>query len=151
MSPLSLSACFSHFCFISCILYLTLPRVRPFSPQAGSPGSWFCWHWAGGGGCGTYAVRQGRPCHWPRRSHDPKGPGPIPLALGSWRWGGGEEVPGRVGGGMGTRNEGEGGWRIFYHRPVPTSITLAFFKSMHSFLTSCGIKRPTISRLWSLK
>jgi len=25
-----------------------------------------------------------------------------------------------------------GGWRIFYHRPVVTSITLVFFKSMYS-------------------
>ncbi len=29
----------------------------------------------------------GTACLWPRRSQDPKGP--ISLALGSWRWGGG--------------------------------------------------------------
>jgi hypothetical protein len=46
--------------------------------------------------------------------------GPISLALGSWRWGGG------YGGGE--------GWG------------LAFFKSMCSADSPCGIKRPTISK-----
>ena len=87
---------------------------RPFSPLAASPKSRFCRHWAGGGGDarnGTeriaYAVRQGHHSHWPRRSHDPKGP--ISLALGSWRWGGGYGG----GGGMGTGNEREGGGVFF--------------------------------------
>jgi len=59
----------------------------------------------------VYAEPQGRHSHWPSRSHDPKGL--ISLALGSWRWGGGEEVPGRVGGGMGTGNERERGGIFF--------------------------------------
>jgi hypothetical protein len=88
---------------------------------------------------GTDAVRQGHHSHWPRRSHDPKGP--LSLALGSWRWGGG--YGGGEGWGPGMKGRG---WRIFYLRPVPTSITLAFFKSMHSDHSPCGIKRPTISR-----
>ena len=82
--------------------------------------------------------------HWSRRTQDPKGP--ISLALGSWRWGGGY--------GWGRDGDWEwkgGGWRIFYRRPVPTSITLAFFKSMCSAHSPCGIKRPTISRFWSFK
>jgi hypothetical protein len=93
---------------MSCILYLTLPRVRDI---------FLHWQLAGfagtgqeGGGRGTeriaYAVRQGRHSHWPRRSHDPKGP--ISLVLGSWCWDGGYK-----GEGMGTGNEGEGGGIFF--------------------------------------
>jgi hypothetical protein len=63
--------------------------------------------------------------------------GPGQLALGWWvRWGGG----------MGTGNERDGGGVFFYRRPVPASITLAFFKSMYSAHSLSGIKRPTISR-----
>jgi hypothetical protein len=95
---------------------------------------------------GFLSCAPGTPRHWPRRSQDPKGP--ISLALGSWRWGGGYGG----GGGMGTGNErGGGGWRIFYRRPVPTSVTLAFFKSMYSAHCRCGIKRPKISRFSSFK
>ena len=36
---------------------------------------------------GFLCFAPGTPRHWPRRSQDPKGP--ISLALGSWRWGGG--------------------------------------------------------------
>jgi hypothetical protein len=82
--------------------------------------------------------------HWPRRSQDPKGP--ISLALGSWRSGGG------YGGGRdGDWQWKGGGWRIFYRRPVLTSITLAYFKSICSAHSSCGIKSPTISKFWSYK
>jgi hypothetical protein len=81
----------------------------------------------------------GTPCHWPRRSLDPKGP--ISLALGS------AGVVGTAGGGMETRNEREGVGIFFYRRPVVlTSISLAFFKIMYSAHSPCGIKRPTISR-----
>jgi hypothetical protein len=86
---------------------------RLFSPLAASPESRFCRHWAGGGGDAErnglpigYTVRQGRHNHWPRRSHDPKGP--ISLVLGSWCWDGGYK-----GEGMGTGNEGEGGGIFF--------------------------------------
>jgi hypothetical protein len=70
-----------------------------------------------------------------------------PWTVGArWRWGGGEEVPGTGGGRDGDWERRGGGWRIFYRRPLPTSITLAFFKSMHSGHSPCGIKRPTISK-----
>ncbi len=121
---------------------------RPFSTLAARLRSWFCRHWAGKGGRGTeriaYAVQQGRQGHWPRRSHDPKGP--ISLALGSWRWGGGYGEG--EGWGLGMKGRGV---EYFYRRPVPTSITLAFFKSVHAAHTPCGIKRPTISKFWSFK
>ncbi len=82
--------------------------------------------------------------HWQRRTQDTKGP--ISLALVSWRWGGG------YGGGRDGDWEWKGGgWRIFYHGPVLTSITLAFFKSMCSAHSPCGLKRPTISKCWSFK
>jgi hypothetical protein len=62
--------------------------------------------------------------------------GPGQLALGWWvRWGGG----------MGDWELRGGGWHIFYLRPVPTSITtsitLAFFKSMHSAHGPCKSKK----------
>jgi hypothetical protein len=44
----------------------------------------------------------GTPRHWPRRSQDPKGP--ISLALGSWRWGGG--YGGGEGWGLGVKGGG---------------------------------------------
>ena len=50
----------------------------------------------------AYAVRQGRHSHWPRRSHDPKGP--ISLALVSWRWGAG--YGGGEGWGLGVKGRG---------------------------------------------
>ncbi len=65
----------------------------------------------GGEGRGTEQNRflccvPGTPCYWPRRSQDPKGP--ISLALGSWRWGGG--YGGGEGWGLGMKGRG---WRIF--------------------------------------
>jgi hypothetical protein len=66
--------------------------------------------------------------------------GPGQLVLGWWvRWGGRD----------GDWEWKGGGWRIFYHRPVLTSITLVFFKSICSAHSPCGIKRPTISKFWS--
>jgi hypothetical protein len=91
---------------MSCIFYLTLPRVRDLFLHWQRPKNRFCWHWAGGGGRGTegiaYAVLQGRHSHWPRRSHDQKGQ--LSLALGSWRWGGG--YGGREGWGLGMKGRG---------------------------------------------
>ncbi len=62
MSPLSLRAWFSQltFCTMSCILYITLPRVRDLFLHWKSR---FCWHWAGGGEgheTDSHAVRQRR-------------------------------------------------------------------------------------------
>ncbi len=82
---------------------------------------------------GFLCFAPGTPRHWPRRSQDPKGP--ISLARGG----------GYGGGGMGTGSEREG-VAYFYRKPVLTSITLVFFKSMYSAHSPYGIKRPTISR-----
>ncbi len=55
--------------------------------------------------------------------------GPGQLALEWWvQWGGRD----------GDWEWKGGGWRIFYLRPVLTSITLAFFKSMCSAHSPCG-------------
>jgi hypothetical protein len=93
---------------------------------------------------GFLCIAPGTTRHWPRRLQDPKGP--ISLALGSWRSGGGYS-----GGRDGDLQWKGGGWRTFYRRPVLTSITLAFFKSMCSVHSSCGLKSPTISKFWSYK
>jgi hypothetical protein len=53
---------------------------------------------------GFLCFAPGMPRHWPRRSQDPKGP--ISLALGSWRWGGG--YGGGEGWGLGGEREGGG-------------------------------------------
>jgi hypothetical protein len=93
MSPLSLSACFA-FCAISCILYLTLPRVRDLFLHWKSR---LCGHWAGGWqGRGTeqngfLCLATGTPRHWSRRSQDPK-------ARYHWLWEVGAGVAGTVGG-----------------------------------------------------
>jgi hypothetical protein len=63
--------------------------------------------------------------HWPRRSQDPK-------ARYCWPWSVGTGVVCTVGGRDGDWEWKGGGWCIFYRRPVLTSITLAFFKSMCS-------------------
>jgi hypothetical protein len=57
------------------------------------------------------------------------------LALVSWRWGGG--YSGGEGWGLGVKGRGVA---IFYRRPVLTSITLAFFKSMCSAHSPCAKK-----------
>ncbi len=121
---------------------------RPFSPLAAGPKSWFCRHWAGGGEApnGTEwiayasamgAIAIGRGGHM------------IQKAQYHWPWAVGVGVVGTVGRRDWNWEWRGGGWHIFYRRPVPTSITLAFFKSMHSAHSPCGIKRPTISRFWS--
>jgi hypothetical protein len=91
---------------------------------------------------GFLCFAPGTALHLPRRIQDPKGP--ISLVLGSWRLGGGYS-----GGRDGDWQWKGGGWHIFYRWPVLTSITLAFFKSMCSAHSSCGIKSPTISKFWS--
>ncbi len=68
--------------------------------------------------------------------------GPISLALGSWRWGGG--YGGGEGWGLGVKGSG-----VAYFLPqtcADISITLAFFKSMCSAHSPYGIKRPTMSK-----
>jgi hypothetical protein len=67
--------------------------------------------------------------------------GPRQLALGWWvRWGGGM--------GLGVKGRGVA---YFYRRPELTSITLAFFKSICSAHSPCGIKWPTVSKFCSYK
>jgi hypothetical protein len=89
-------------------------------------------------GTDSYALRQGRHAigRGGYRIQRPHIIGSGQLVLG-WRvrWG--------EGWGLGVK---ERGWRIFYRRPVLTSITLVFFKSMCSAHSPCGIKRPTISK-----
>ncbi len=127
MSPLSLSTCFSHWHF------------APFHVfgRAGFAGTR-----NGTERIPMLCARDGTPL-----AEEITGfKGPISLALGSWRWGGG------CGGGRdGDWQWKGGGWHIFYRRPVLTSITLAFFKSMCSAHSFCGIKSPTISKFWSYK
>ncbi len=111
---------------------------RPFSPLE-EPVLRALGRRGGGARNGFLCFAPGTPCHWPRRSKDPK-------SQYHWLWGGG------YGGGRdGDWEWKRGGWHIFYRRPVLTSITLAFFKSMCSAHSSCGIKKPTISKFWSFK
>jgi hypothetical protein len=146
MSPLSMSACFPN--DVSRHVRYSLPNPseseRPFSPleelvlpalgrREGARNGTDCLLWA-----------PGTPRHWPRRSQDPK-------AQYHWPWAVGAGVVDTVGGRDGDWEWNVGGWHIFYCSPVLTSITLAFFKSIYSPHSPCGIIRPTISRFWSFK
>jgi hypothetical protein len=141
MSPLSLSTCFSHWRFAPFHVFFTKP-FREWETFLSTRRAGFA-----GTGNGTERIpmlcaRDGMPL-----AEEVTGSkGPISLALDSWRWGGGYG-----GGRYGDWQWKGGGWRIFYRRPVLTSITLAFFKSMCSAHSSCGIKSPTISKFWSYK
>jgi hypothetical protein len=141
MSPLSLSTCSSHWSFAPFYVFFTYP-FREWETFLSTGRAGFA-----GTRNGTERIPMlapGTARHWPRRWQDPKGP--ISLALGSWRSG-----VGYSGGRDGDWQWKGRGWRIFYRRPVLTSITLVFFKSMCSAHSSCGIKSPTISKFWSYK
>jgi hypothetical protein len=91
-----------------------LPRVRDLSLHWKSR---FCGHWAGGGrgaernGMDSYALPQGR--HAIGRGGHRIQKGPISLALGSWRWGGGTGgYSGGEGWGLGVK-----GRRVAYFLP----------------------------------
>jgi hypothetical protein len=136
MSPLSLSTCFPtdvlrHFMY-------SLPNPseseRPFSPLE-EP----VLRARGTELNGFLCFATGTARHWLRRLGDLK-------ARYHWLWAVGAGVVDTVGERDGDRQWKGGGWRIFYRRPVLTSITLAFFKSMCSAHSSCGIKSPTISK-----
>ncbi len=109
------------------------PLEEPVLPALGRRG--------GGARNGTdsYAVRLGRHAIG-RGGHR------IQKARYHWPWAVGAGVVGTVGGegwGLGMKGRGVA---YFYRRPVPISITQAFFKSMYSAHSPCGIERPTISR-----
>ncbi len=141
---------FTHMHFVIFVMFNVLYRRRRYCHVGWMPVFSYSamamavWHWARNG---TERI----PMLWardatPLAEEITGSKTPISLALGSWRWGG------EYGGGRDGDWEWKGGgWHIFYRRPVLTSITLAFFKSMCSAHSPCGIKRPTISKFWSIK
>ncbi len=106
---------------------------RPFSPLE-EPVSRALGRRGGGARNGFLCFAPGTPLHWLRRSQDPK-------ARYHWLWAVGAGVAGTLGGRDGDWEWKGGGWRIFYRRPELTSSTLAFFKSMCSAHSPCGIKK----------
>jgi hypothetical protein len=123
---------------MSCILYLILLRVR-----------YLFLHWqlvrrAGFAGTGQEgggdAERNGLPMLCARGATAiGRGGHMIQKGQYHWSWAVGAGVVGTRGEGWGLGMKGRG-VAYFYHRPMPTSITLAFFKSMH------WDKKATISR-----